>query len=111
MNRESAAKLVERMSLIKAFAEGAQIQYALETGGVRNWTDTSSPTFLGSAQYRIKPIEHNWYVVYDSEGRAVGTPRRDRRLAESDLAVFEMRALPTGYHIKKFGEVVDGDKK
>ena len=110
MNREAAALLVARMHLIEAYAKGASIQYRLSGYQDGEWIDSRNPTFLGESEYRVKPIEHNWYVVYDGNGHAVGVPRRDRQLAEIDLHTFGMRQEQQAYHIKIFAEVVSGDK-
>lgn len=50
MNKEGAKKHLE---VIKAFAEGKQIQYSHCGSGP--WLDISSPVFWPEHEYRVKP--------------------------------------------------------
>ena len=42
-------------AIIKAWADGAQIQYLRDPGVRDQWCDCATPIWSGSATYRIKP--------------------------------------------------------
>lgn len=49
--------------LIKAWADGAQIQYYR---GVGNWEDIDNPNWLGVGEYRIKPMPKPDFYTYST---------------------------------------------
>lgn len=87
MDRNEAKLLVKNAELIKAFAEGKEIQYRAAVrcpGGYRQplpdrqkaWRNLDYPTFKGMGEYRIKPEPHRgWMIVNNKDVRVVYVDR------------------------------------
>lgn len=65
MNREQARTLLSNINVVKAFADGLDVQYRHEQYTQGKWKDMVGPNFTHSdTEYRIKPepIE-KWMVI------------------------------------------------
>lgn len=63
MNRDDAKSIVDRIELIKAYAEGAEIQYF--DGDV--WREAGQPCFDSRIKYRVKGTPREFWVnIYPS---------------------------------------------
>jgi hypothetical protein len=50
--------------LIKAWADGATIEYRMRS--THPWTDTPAPSWAPSTEYRVKPEPHKWQKEIDA---------------------------------------------
>ena len=62
MFRGQAAGIVKHFELVKAFAEGANIQF-YDCG---EWQDVDSPVFDQTVKYRIKPKEYRPLTINEA---------------------------------------------
>lgn len=67
MYRTDAKGIVKHFELIKAFADGEEIEF-LEVDGT--WKLTSSPCFVTETQYRIKPKPLERHYAQDVKSKA-----------------------------------------
>ncbi len=58
MNRKEAKEIIQQLSIVKAFAEGKEVQW-LDNG---KWVTTHAPSFSLGCTYRIKPEVKVGYI-------------------------------------------------
>jgi len=66
MNREQAKQL---LPIIKAFADGADVQYMTS-----KWNDANDPTFYQGVQWRIRPKPLERWVLIGAGGSDLNEP-------------------------------------
>ena len=64
-------------ALIKAWADGAEIQYLHSESGYPDWITITHPNWSGDGDYRIKPKpDVVRYVCAATEGMSLGTEKK-----------------------------------
>lgn len=79
MNRKRAAEL---LPVIKAFAEGRQIEMRRDSS--ERWQSYLSYSFDNNVEYRIKPVPREWSVCPDVDGTALWVRGKNSAISENE---------------------------
>lgn len=67
MDKKEAERIVKNFELVKAFANGATIQYTERYVEPKCWADTGCPIWADNCEYRVKPKPEELFITVQGD--------------------------------------------
>jgi hypothetical protein len=67
MDKKQAEQIIKNFELVKAFANGATIQYTERYVEPKCWVDTGCPIWADNCEYRVKPKPEELFITVQGD--------------------------------------------